>query len=928
MRSSTSRGGWAALCTTALVLGLGFPATAEVATSGTPGQTVGTTSDEASAQVAARREGTPVLVESKTTETVEVYANSDGSFTWRQHERPVRVKQGSEWAPVDTTLVRRADGTIGPRVAAVELALSGGGGGSEESPLVLLGHQDKEVGLGWGADLPVPVLDGPTATYSEVLPGVDMKVTADVLGFSEVLVVKSAAAAENPALARVTFDSLTRNTQVRATPAGEDDPNLQVVDAGGAVVFSGDSTRMWDSSGSGTPAEHELGVAEGRRSSSMDTEVSGPSVSIMPDQGFLADERTTYPVFLDPDYVCTACGKAHHAVTQSGFPNAANYDATSGSLTDLKSGYQTSDGSGVSRSFVQMNTSAVAGKTVNWATLNTTLNYSWWGGSNARPTELYVTGGQMGPGTTWNSQPPGPWTFQSSSNVTNQSSTPNVSMQFDATNAVRSAAQNNSAAITLLLKGEQEGDTRSWRRFGLNPYLEVHYDSTPNNPVGLAMQRGTLPCVVGANRPWVATRTPTIQGWVSDPDGGGLAVRYATIGGPSGQDVAGTFHEVTAVDMPWFSTPGPNQGALAQIQIPSGWITTDGVYRWAMGVTDGQLYSPRWAWDCEFNVDSTTPLAPIVSRQGAAPVNQGDVASFSVTVDMATSGFYDIDRFVYTTDGSEPSTQGSPSVPATKVVNGSSITATATVNTTAINANQNLVKMRAVNKAGTPGPNGTCASPLTTQATACAYVVEPLTSAKFLKGAWALDDTFGTTASDQVPALATGETAHPLTLHGGATWVQGYNRGNSWTQSEVLGAKDGTRGGMYLTGSGYLDTSSKVVDTTGSFTVATWAYLTGTSSFYTVLSQDGAQASGFYLQYSTSLGKWVFSTTSADSVSSTVTRATSTDSAAVPQVNVWTHLAGSYDAQTKQLSLFVNGNKTTSHLGLLWVSRPSLIARR
>ncbi|MBB5801014.1 hypothetical protein F4560_000782 [Saccharothrix ecbatanensis] len=47
------------------------------------------------------------------------------------------------------------------------------------------------MGLGWESDLPEPVVDGATLTYPNVLPDVDLKLEANLKGFSELLVVKT-----------------------------------------------------------------------------------------------------------------------------------------------------------------------------------------------------------------------------------------------------------------------------------------------------------------------------------------------------------------------------------------------------------------------------------------------------------------------------------------------------------------------------------------------------------------------------------------------------------------------------------------------------------------------------------------------------------------------------------------------------------------
>src|SRR5262245_47042926 len=65
---------------------------------------------ETAASAQARRLGHRVEVLDHRDETTTQYANPDGSYTLEQSIRPVRVRQGSGWAPVDTRLHRSPDG--------------------------------------------------------------------------------------------------------------------------------------------------------------------------------------------------------------------------------------------------------------------------------------------------------------------------------------------------------------------------------------------------------------------------------------------------------------------------------------------------------------------------------------------------------------------------------------------------------------------------------------------------------------------------------------------------------------------------------------------------------------------------------------------------------------------------------------------------
>ena len=94
-----------------------------------------------------------------------------------------------------------------------------------------------------------------------------------------------------------------------------------------------------------------------------------------------------------------------------------------------------------------------------------------------------------------------------------------------------------------------------------------------------------------------------------------------------------------------------------------------------------------------------------------------------------------------------------------------------------------------------------------------------------------------------------------------------------------------------------------MLNTAGDFSVSGWAYLTKTGSFADVITQDGTTVSGFYLQYDASDNRWALSMLPSDADGPSV-RAISPSA---PTLDTWTHLAGTYDAATGQMDLYVNG---------------------
>ncbi|GCB46998.1 LamG-like jellyroll fold domain-containing protein [Streptomyces sp. NL15-2K] len=141
-------------------------------------------------------------------------------------------------------------------------------------------------------------------------------------------------------------------------------------------------------------------------------------------------------------------------------------------------------------------------------------------------------------------------------------------------------------------------------------------------------------------------------------------------------------------------------------------------------------------------------------------------------------------------------------------------------------------------------------------------------------GIWPLDEASGALARDTV-------------------------RGNDGTATEVRW-RAGKGGAAEFDGSrSQIVTEGPVVRTGAgrSFTVAAWVCLSTEPGFFaTAVSQEAAEASGFYLQYSSDEKRWAFARPGLRAVGYSV-----------PAVDTWTHLVGVCDGAHRKLRLYVNG---------------------
>ena len=128
----------------------------------------------------------------------------------------------------------------------------------------------------------MPTVDGDSAVYAEVFPGVDLRLTATAEGYREVLVVKTPAAAADPRVERIEFGLSSAGLRVRGTAGG----GLSAVDADGQEVFTSPPALMWDShtdtTGTAQPEQPEQSEQSQQPDPAGQSELSGQSAQSGP----------------------------------------------------------------------------------------------------------------------------------------------------------------------------------------------------------------------------------------------------------------------------------------------------------------------------------------------------------------------------------------------------------------------------------------------------------------------------------------------------------------------------------------------------------------------------------------------------------------------------------------------------------------------
>lgn len=673
-------------------------------------------SPEQAAVVRAKLTGQPVPVPERTTETDTVVANPDGSLGLTRSAVPVRVKQADWWVDLDATLVVGGDGRIRPKAALTTVEFSGGG----TTPLARLEHGGKRLALSWPTALPTPQLSGPSALYANVLPDVDLKVTAtDEGGFSHVLIVKTPAAARDPRLATLKLGTDSDTLDVTEKPDG----TIVAQTPDGQAQFIAPPPIMWDSRTSPAtapaasmpatsaataaaddePAAPEAGPAAAEQNSDasrpgpdaavapLNVTVTAEHLVLTPDQGLLTAADTQFPVYIDPTWVPANRGSSLYTWVQSAYDTTPGYGRTD---YNPGVGYQQwRQKTGVERSFWRVPV-GLPGTLVKKAHFYVTETYSAaFSCTAAYPVTLYLTG-VISEGTTWINQP-GTIENWGTLNVAGAGHTGcgDRLVDYDVTNQI--AARAGWTDVTLGLRANEtvDADNIAFKRFGKNASLYIEYNTTPNAPTDL--QISPVP------------QNPACGGWIGavNPAGGGIKLS-ATLSDPDGHTVNANFHlrDSTAGDALTDYGWGPPLASGARAEQAIGTLVDGHRYYWGVRAGD---YDPATASafviGCAFGIDRTAPTAPTVTStqyppsgtSPGSPLHAGDPGTFTLTATdplppggVTASG---IAKFEYALNDAIP-VGGASSVPAGG--------GTANLTLTPTRWGTNLLYVQAVDNAG------------------------------------------------------------------------------------------------------------------------------------------------------------------------------------------------------------------------------------
>jgi hypothetical protein len=595
----------------------------------------------------SRREHKPVLVTGATTDSSTLTAEPDGKLSLTQWSAPVQKDVGGTWRPLDATLRRSADGTVSPAVSTGTLVLSGGG--TSQLAAMTSGGYTATFSLP-GRTLPVPVLSGDTATYPSLLPGVDLKVTADKWGeFTDVLVVHNAAAATDPALRA--FKVSVSSPHLTAHHDG--DGSIVFRTGSGNVIFTEPTPTMWDSRAAnvtgvrtaispltglrtdmrnGNPVVSSIaGPGEAARTARVTDTLTRGTITYSPAISLLTAKTTVWPVYVDP----AAGGVLGYWVdVNSLYSTQPNLkpdpmqvgDCTSGAPVDC------TDTNGnpinfVARAFVRMSEAPILyGATIYSSTLY--LQDAWSpacdSGQGDFGVQVWVTQ-PISDSTDWDNQPT--WDTEQDEKAFADgysSSCPEATVGFNVLAGAKDADADRWPNLTFGIRADNENDGYGWKQFTSTVDMTTIYDyapSTPDDPT-------TSPATSCGSDDTVGLGDMLFYADVKSPATGDSLTAHFTI---SDTSTGATIASPTVTGL-------SGKGGVAPVRVLQDVFTAaagDKVteFTWSVYTSTTNSYGTldSGTLTCHFSYNPTVPGAPDVAACETTTGTIGTALSFTVT---------------------------------------------------------------------------------------------------------------------------------------------------------------------------------------------------------------------------------------------------------------------------------------------------------
>jgi hypothetical protein len=619
-----------------------------------------------SAQSRARYSGKPVVVSSLTTPTQQVVAQPDGLYELQSSVYPVRVQRNGAWVAVSTRLVP-ADGGWTPAAVSTPVVFSGGGSG----PLVTVtdAASGGTVRVFWPSPLPKPAVSGGVALYRGVLPGVDLRLEATDEGYSDVLVVRDAAAAASPALR--SLSERVRVSRGLAADPGAGGSLVVTARLSGQEVLTFGQAMMWDSSdahpqivtqpsadfaGSGRVTVIPVGYQ---------ARAALVTVTMHPPAAALAGPAVRYPLYLDPstgDVKTSYYAEVMHDSAENQAWNTTTGTTSVGS-NDVEIGYCGFSNCGrldgastyTMRTYYRFSTSelqhasGVPGATIYDVDFNVQQVALADHSCTAQPANLWSTNADIGSSTTW----PGPFDQMLASGKSAAGGTSSSGSCGPGYLDINSSASGNSAlagnvqngankaisTMEFMLAATDESIDLQYRVVSDNATLDVYYNYPPNTPTPTRVSNETSCTTDSSGNPlyYSSDNTPIVYAEATDNNNPELNLDWSfTV-----SDSTGTSHPSSWLNGNGGYAPGPAPGAERNWTAPA---LVDGTYSFNAQVrnvpTDGkaaQLYSGTSS-GFSFTIQKTPPTTPSISSYDYPPGQWGQAAGEPGAFTVSASG--------------------------------------------------------------------------------------------------------------------------------------------------------------------------------------------------------------------------------------------------------------------------------------------------